>query len=237
MTTILRLSTGVSLALLVTIPRVEAQDWRDDTRAMPVTTIDVEQLVEGGQPIDHLRLRDHFFALSERYRVEAARVLATARSFAFHARVLPGNPAVHRAARSGVAGESAAITARLATHHARLALGLPSRLPIGAGPFERGAGAPEPGASRLRQLSARARTGAEHRLLAEYLSESAMKYTVRARDYTALALAYRNTANRRTASGDPAIHCDREARRAREAAINAAGLAHEHAKLASVSMR
>jgi hypothetical protein len=237
MTMILRFATGVSLTLLVTIPRIEAQERPDDSRAMPVTTIDVQQLVDRGQPADHLRLRDHFFGLSERYRTEAERDLAASRTFAFHARVLPGNPAEVWAKRSRVAAGSAAITVRLATHHARLALGLPSQPPIGAGPFERGAGAPEPSASHLRQLSVQARTGAEHRLLADYLYDSAMRYNRRARDYTAQALAYRGSASRRTGSGDPAIYCDREARRARERAIDAAGLAHTHAKLANASMR
>jgi len=202
-----------------------------------VTTIEVQQLVERGEPADHLRLRDHFLALSDRYGAEADRDLVTSRMFAVQARVPPGDPGAHWTRRATLATSAAAITRELAEHHERLALGLRSRPPMGGGRFEHGAGAPEPGARHLRQLSASARTGAEHRLLADYLSEAADRYSAEARDYTTLAAAYRASPNRRTPGGDPAVYCDRAASRARESAMNAAGLAHEHAKLASASMR
>lgn len=232
----LRLAIGVPLALLV-VPAVEAQERMVASRGMLVTTIEVQQLVERGRPGDHVRLRDHFLALTDRYAAEADRDLATSKLFATHARMPISDPGAQWTRNAARAATSADLTRALAEHHERLALGLPSRVPMGGGRFEKGFGAPEPSARHLRHLSASARTGAEHRLLAMYLSETADRHSAEADTYTALAMAYRGNANRRTPGGDPAVHCDRQARRAREAAMNTAGLALEHAKLASASMQ
>ncbi|HLG56161.1 MAG TPA: hypothetical protein VI485_12580 [Vicinamibacterales bacterium] len=200
-----------------------------------LTSIEVKRLVSSAELTDHTRLRDHFAALSDQYTTAARRDKNLARA--------PwGNPNRRSGATVGSkytrlaeqATASAAIARELAAHHERLAAGLPSTPPKDSAGFEAGAGAPAPSVAQLRELAAGARTPADHRSLEEYfttLAETQAKVEGRHRNMAAM---YRGSGNRRTLGGDPAIHCDRQVKQAREAAAEARATAAEHRQLVQV---
>jgi len=128
--------------------------------------------------------------------------------------------------------QSAATLRELAEHHERLAVGTASTVPAAAARFEDGEGAPAPTDQELRALAGRARTPADHRALAEYFMTVAEGHTMEAEHHTAMAQAYRGNANRR--GGDPAVHCDRLVKLAREAAKEALAAETVHTQLATI---
>jgi hypothetical protein len=75
-------------------------------------------------------------------------------------------------------------------------------------------------------------TRADDLALEEYFATLAKKNTAEAEDHVAMAKAYR--ASPRKGTHDPAVHCDRLARLAREPAQEAAAAATLHKQLANI---
>lgn len=218
---------GVALVAITTV--AAAQD-----QSTLLTSIEVKRLAASGRSDDHVRLRDHFAALAEKYASDANRYQATAP-------VMTGNPNHPPAVSPGslylrratTARETAAILRELSAHHGRLALGRPSTAPANSARFENGQGSPEPSDEQIRELIASARTPADHRNLAEYFETVAEKQTKAVNRYAAFAQGYRGQP-RRAASGDPAIHFDWLVRRSRELASDARAEAAKQRQLAQV---
>ena len=209
------------LALVALATGAAAQD-----RTALLTSIEVKELVARAEPNDHARLRDHFAALADRYAVDAQRQKALAQ--------LTGNPnhpvtpGVHHLRLADAAIQSATTLRALSEHHGRLAAGLPSQAPVNSARFENGEGAPAPSDAQLRELSAGARTPADHKALEDYFTGIAEKYTRDAQRHDAMAQSYRGHANDRSGSfAALAVHCDQLAKSSREAANNARAAAAE----------
>ena len=196
-----------------------------------LNTLEVQKLVDNGEPADHAKLGAHFAALADRYAAEARRHEAMARSFG-------GNP--NRNTGSGTSAhcrklaelntQSAATLRELATHHGKVAAGTPSTPPREGARFQTGAGAPKPTDQELNDLAARANTPADHRALAEYFQTQAKRYTADATAHAAIAQSYRGT--RIALAAD---HCDRIVAFSRDAAKEATAAASMHTQLAGVA--
>jgi hypothetical protein len=92
------------------------------------------------------------------------------------------------------------------------------------------------GGKEVRDLIANAKTPAEHRRLAKHFETVAARYGADAADHVAEAKAYRSapsaSESKRPGSPDTAMHCDRLADAARNAATAARELARDHEKMA-----
>lgn len=213
------------LALVAVATGAAAQD-----RTVLLTSIEVKELAARAQPADHARLRDHFGALADTYSVAAERDKATAQ-------VLTGNPnhppavspGIRYLRRGDAAIQSASTLRELSAHHGRLAAGQTSQAPANSARFENGEGAPAPTDAQLRELSAGARTAADHRILEQYFSGLAEKYSRDARRHDSMARGYRGHANDRSGSfAALAVHCDGLAKSSRASANAALAAAAEH---------
>ncbi|ODS53463.1 MAG: hypothetical protein ABS36_12525 [Acidobacteria bacterium SCN 69-37] len=217
------------LAVFTLATAAAAQD-----RTALLTSIEVKQLVANGQPGDHARLRDHFAAVGATYEADAQRHRAMAlvqTGNPNHPPAVP--PSVYHNQRAEASAKSAVALRELSEHHGRLAAGMPSNAPESAARFESGEGAPAPTDAQLRELAAGARTATEHRMLGEYFTELAAKYTRRAQKHAAMAVSYRGHPSDRTGSFTAlASHCERLAKLSREFANAARASAAEHHRLA-----
>lgn len=88
---------------------------------------------------------------------------------------------------------------------------------------------------QMEQLVAKASTPGEHAQLSTHFSEMAVKYSADADAHAVMAVGYLRNPGKPDGPtyGDPAIHCDRIAQRAREAAATARELATYHQRLAA----
>jgi hypothetical protein len=123
--------------------------------------------------------------------------------------------------------QSATTVRELAAYHEKLSNGVTATPPRDGARFQGGAGAPEPTEKELNALAAKASTPAEHRALEEYFITLARRYTTEANEHVAFAQAYRGT---RIAQA--AVHHDRLAGLARDAAKEATEAAEMHEALA-----
>ena len=198
-----------------------------------LSTIEVQQLVASGQPADHARLRDHFVALADQYATDARRDINVARTLGAGSTRRAGSGAGAKFIwLAEAANKSAAIVHELADHHGRLAVGLESAAPKDGARFDAGEGATVPTPALLERLAARARTPADHGLLAEYYLTVVASSTKAAEEHVTMGRMYRTTAAR---VGNAAVHCDRMIKVYREAADAARKAAGEHSEhLASV---
>jgi hypothetical protein len=193
-----------------------------------LNTLEVRQLVERGEPAENARLAAHFTALGDRYAAEAKRHVAMSQSFAGNPnRNLGSGMSAHCKQLADLNTKSAATVRELATYHEKLASGIAATLPRDSGRFHGGAGAPEPTDKELDALAAKANTPAEHKALEEYFLTLAKRYTAEATEHAALAQTYRGT---RIAQA--AVHHDRLAGLARDAAKEANRAAGMHNQLA-----
>jgi hypothetical protein len=223
------IALAVPFALLAGVATAAAQ-----ARAPEVlNVIELRQLVASAEPGDHARLGAHFAALAEQYTAEAARHTAMSKAFGGNPNRSGAAAGTHCARLARLNTESAATLRELATHHERLAMGVPSPVPDDSARFVHGEGAPAPTDTELAALAARARTPADHRALAEYFMTVAARHTAEADAHGRMAQAYRAHANRR--GGDPAAHCDRLIKLARDAAAEARAAAAEHKGLADIA--
>jgi hypothetical protein len=200
--------------------------------ASPVlNTFEVQKLVASDEPADNAKLSAHFAALSDRYAAEAKRHEAMAKSFG-------GNPnrntgagmSVHCRQLAELNNQSAATLRELATHHQKLAGGVPSTAPRDGARFQGGAGASHPTDQHLNAWAAKANTPADHRGLAEYFQTAAKRYTTDANAHATIAASYRGTKIAQVA----AIY-DRMVANARESAKEATAAADMHLQFANIA--
>ena len=96
------------------------------------------------------------------------------------------------------------------------------------------AGQDQMATKRMEDLVAKASTRTDHTQLSKHFVDMAARYTADAETHGAMAARYRaNPGPPRRTGGDPAIHCDLIARRAREAAASATELAKHHEHMAA----
>ena len=225
MRTIFSRTFFAGLALLAIATGAAAQD-----RTALLTSIEVKEFVARAEPNDHARLRDHFAALADTYAVDAQRQKAMAQVFTGNPNHPPAvSPGVRHLRLAEAATQSVTILRELSAYHGRLAAGQTSRAPANGARFENGEGAPAPTDAQLRELSDGARTAADHRVLEEYFSGLAEKYTRDAQRHEAMAQSYRGHANDRSGSFAAwAVHCEGLAKSSRESANKARAAATEH---------
>ena len=196
-----------------------------------LNSLEVRQLVARAEPADHVRLSAHFTALGERYAAEAKRHISMSQSFVGNpSRNLGTGMSVHCKRLADLNTQSATTVRELAAYHEKLSSGATATAPRDGARFQGGAGAPEPAEKELNALAAKAGTPAEHRALEEYFLTLAKRYTTEANEHVALAQAYRGT---RIAQA--AVHHDRLAALARDAAKEANEAAEMHKGLAGVA--
>jgi hypothetical protein len=196
-----------------------------------LNSVEVRQLVERAEPGDHARLTVHFRALADRYAAEAKRHTSMAQSFVGNPRRNLGTGMSAHCKRLADLGTQSATTVReLATYHDKRASGTSATPPAGGARFEGGAGAPEPTEKELNAVAAKASTPAEHRAIEEYFMTLAKRYTADATEHTTMAQTYRGT---RIAQA--AVHHDRLAALARDAAKEANEAAAMHQQLANIA--
>jgi hypothetical protein len=195
--------------------------------------LEVQKLVATDTPEANASLAAHFTALADRYTADAARHKGMAQAYSAHSnRSAVTNGRTHCERLAALAAESGSAAREMATYHRDLADGRAAATPKGAGAFQSGKGAPEPNAEQLHHLAMTAKTRDDHLALEEYFVTLAKKKTADAEDHVAMARAYR--AGVRKGTYDPAVHCDRLARLAREAAKEATAAASLHKQLANV---
>jgi len=196
-----------------------------------LSSLEVQQLVQRGEPDDNARLAAHFTALGDRYTAEAAQHARMASAYTGNAgRSLGTGMSVHCKQLADLNTQSATEVRALATYHQKLASGAAAARPAAGAGFEGGAGAPAPTREDLNALAARASTPADHRSLEEYFLTVAKRYTREAIDYSTTASTFRGT---KMASA--AVHGDSLARLSKDSASEAAKAAAMHGQLAGVA--
>ena len=195
-----------------------------------LSTVELRQLVDRGDPGDHARLSAHFTVLAERYSTEAKRHTSMAQSYVGNPRGnLGAGMTVHCKRLADLNTQSAATVRELVAYHEKAAAGAPATPPRGGARFEGGAGAPEPTERELNALAAKASTPADHRGLEEYFLTLAKRYTADADSHATLARTYQGT---RIAQA--AVHHERLVKLSRDAAKEANEAAAMHKQLATV---
>ncbi|HEY1304272.1 MAG TPA: hypothetical protein VGF24_12015 [Vicinamibacterales bacterium] len=217
-----------AIALLWSVSFVAAQ-----TPTAVVNKLEVQKLVAAGTPEANATLARHFTALADEYAADAARHKDMAAAYGANPnRSVVTNIAPHCARLADLATEEATAAREMARYHEQLAAGANATTPKEAAAFHAGKGAPEPTKADVHQLAMMARTPADHHALEEYFTTLAKKNTADAESHVAMARAYRAAV--RKGGGDPAAHCDRLVKLARDAAKEATGAAALHRQLANV---
>lgn len=203
------------------------------TPASLLNRLEVQRLVAADTPAANVALAGHFTALADRYAADAAGHKAMGKAYSANAnRSAVTNASRHCERLASLAAESSSAAREMAKYHRDLAGGAAAVAPKGAAVFQGGKGAPEPTEHDLHHLAMTAKTRADHLMLEEYFATLAKKNTTEGEDHVAMARAYR--AGVRKGNYDPAVHCDRLVRLAREAAKEAAAAAALHKQLANV---
>lgn len=215
---------AAGLVLCGTAATVTAQ-----TPPVLLSTLEVQRLASQETPESHAALASHFAALADRYAAEAKQHAAMVLAFDANPNRRGASTNWHCDRLAALNTQSATTARELAAHHAQLAAGAPSALPVNAAPFERGKGAPEPGDRALTALAASASTPADHRALNEYFVTLAKRDTAEADEHAAMALASRGTRIAWMAG-----HCDRLVTLSRDSAREATAMATLHEDLAGV---
>lgn len=219
------------LALLVFAGTSGAQD--KSAALLPIP--EVQMLVNRGAPADHARLAAHFTALADRYAAEAKQHTSMAQSFGGNPNRNLGTGMTEHCKRLASLNTQSATTVReLATYHQKLAAGAAATPPTGGSRFEAGAGARVPTEKDLTALAAKANTPADHRSLEEYFQTLATRYAAEAKEYTAMAQAYRGLP-RAGAAMNAVVHFDNLANVARDSAKEATAAAEMHKQLAGIA--
>lgn len=199
-----------------------------------LNSLDVTRLVAQGTPEANAMLAKHFAALADSYTAEATAHKAMASAYIGNPNhSFGGNMSVHCKKLAEVATESATTAREMVTYHNNLAAGVAAEAPKGAAAFDAGAGAPAPTTEEVKRLAASARTAADHHALEEYYLTLAKKDTADAKEHANMANTYRVSGQRR-GSEFAAMHCDRLAKLAREAAAEATAAANQHHQLANI---
>ena len=223
--------SGLALAAVVVLSSVAIAAAQGSSGV--VNTLEVQKLIAAGTPEANAVLAGHFAGLAESYTADAARHKDMAQAYRAGSPRSPVTGAAGHCDRlATLATESAAEARAMATYHEQLSGGNAATAPKNAAEFHGGKGAPEPTPVDLHHLAMMARTPADHRSLEEYFTTVAKKNTADAQDHVRMAQAYRAGVHK--GLNDPAAHCDRIARLAREAATEAKAAATLHRQLANI---
>jgi hypothetical protein len=221
---------SVALAALASVALTGSAAAQDRSSGL-LSTVEVRQLVDRGEPNDHVRLSAHFTALGEQYAAEAKRHTSMALGFAGNpTRNLGASMSVHCKRLGDLNSRSATTVRELAVYHEKAAGGTPGTPPRGGARFEGGGGVSEPAEQGLNALAANARMPAEHRALEEYFLTRAKRNTAEAEIHATLAQAYRGTR-----MAQAAVHHDRLVALSRDAAKEANEAAAMHKQLAGIA--
>ena len=197
-----------------------------------VNKLDVQALVAAGTPEANATLASHFAALADKYTADAARHKDMAKAYAGNAnRSAATNIAPHCARLADIAAESATAAREMASYHRQLAGGAAATAPKQAAKLHAGEGAPAPTTMDLHHMAMMAHSAADHHSLEEYFTTLARQSAADAEAHVAMAKAYRAGVRK---GSDPAVHCDRLAKLARDAAKEATEAASLHRQLANV---
>lgn len=219
----------VPFALLMMAGSVMAQ-----TASGLLNSLEVKRLVTEGTPAANATLAKHFAALGNKYAADAAGHAAMASAYTGNPNhSLGGNMAVHCKKLADLATSSATAAREMVTYHNNLAAGAAAEAPKSTTAFDAGAGAPAPTTDELKQMAAAARTPADHRALEEYFLTLAERDTADAKEHAAMANMSRVSGQRR-GSEFTAMHYDRLAKLARDAAKEAEAAATMHRQMANV---
>jgi hypothetical protein len=204
------------------------------THSWLLNRLEVQRLVEVNTAEAHARLSKHFIALTETYRADAARYTARAQGFVSNPNHGSGvNTDVRRIQQAQDAARRAEATRAMVVYHQLLSVGAAAVPPPDRAQFDGGDGAAAPTQVELSELARRARTPADHRVLAEYYLTLETRETALANEHARMASMHRVSGERRAAE-IAAIYCDRMARLSREAAKHASAAASVHRQLASI---
>jgi hypothetical protein len=226
--------TRFSLVLAVAAAVFIADTSAAQTPSWLLNRLEVQRLVSVNTPDAHARLSKHFIALAERYNADAARYRARATAFIGNPNHgLSADTNVRRTPQAEDATRLADAARAMTAYHQLLSVGATAVPPPARARFDGGAGAPAPTQVELHELATQARTPTDHRVLAEYYLTLGARDTALANAHAQMANMYRGSGQRR-ASETAAMHCDRMARRSREAATRAAAAASLHRQLADI---
>lgn len=201
--------------------------------AQVVNKLEVQKLVAANTADASATLAAHFNALADQYAATAAQHKAMGNAYRASAnRSVVTSGAAHCERLAQLAADEAVAAREMAKYHEQLAGGTTATLPKDAGAFHGGKGAPDPTADQLHHLAMVAKGPADHHALEEYFLTVAKKNTEDADNHIAMAKWYRAGVRKNLA--DPAAHCDRIARLAREAAKEATAAATLHRQLANI---
>jgi hypothetical protein len=198
-----------------------------------LNSLEVKRLITEGTPAANATLAKHFAALADKYGAEAKAHGAMASAYSGNPNhSVGGSMGVHCRNLAGLATESATAAREMVTYHTDLAAGTAPEPPKGAAAFDAGKGAPAPTPEELKRLAAAVRTPSDHRTLEEYFLTLAKQKTAEASAHATMANSYRVSGQRNPESA--AMHCERLAKLARDAAKEATASAELHRQLANV---
>jgi hypothetical protein len=199
-----------------------------DTSPALLNALEVQRLVARSAPGDHVQLSAHFTAVADNYAAEAKRHTSMSRGAVGNpSRSLVTSLGAHCKRLAELNTESATALRELAAHHLKLSAGASAPAPAAGARFEAGAGARVPTDQELSALAGSAQTPAEHGALEAYFVTLAKRYSADADAHAALAKAYRGGRFPQVA-----VHCERAAKLARDAANEANAAAAMHRTLA-----
>lgn len=196
--------------------------------------LEVQRFVAAGTPAAHVALSSHYMALADRFAADAARFDALANAPFGN----PNHPLTVGADRRRVRQAEAAMALsegarEMAAYHQFLLMGVSAPPPADRATFDGGFGARAPTAWELKAATAAARTAADHHVLEEYYMTVNTRSTTDAKAHAAMANNLRVSGQRR-GSEFAAMHCERLAKEAREAAKEASAAAALHRQLADI---
>lgn len=204
------------------------------TQSWLLNRLEVQRLVAVNTPEAHARLWKHFIAVAETYTVDAVRYTARANGFVGNPNHgFTNHPDVRRTQQVEDAARRAEAARAMIVYHQLLSVGAPAVPPPTRAQLDGGAGAPAPTQVELNELATRARTPADHGVLAEYYLTLETREATLANEHARMANMHRVSGERR-AHETAAMHCDRMARLSREAAKQAAAAASIHRQLANI---
>jgi len=222
-------------AMVLAVALVTAGTLAAQTTSGVLNTLEVQRLVAAGTPAAHVALSSHYMALAEMFATQAARFDALARAPSG----APNHPVVTMGVNARHVSQAQAAMAlserarEMAAYHQFLSIGAPAAPPVDRATFDGGFAARTPTASELRAATAAARTAADHHVLEEYYMTVNARSAADAKAHAAMANNFRVSGQRR-GSELAAMHCDRLAKQAREAAKDASAAAALHRQLADI---
>ena len=206
---------GVAVALLTSTALAQ------DAKSPILNSLELRQAVASEAPSDQARLAAHYTALAEKYAASAKRHASMAAALTSSRN--PG-PSVHCKQLATLDGRLEAAARELAAFHVKVGQGAAGASPSHPGGLGTGTGARKPTDEELEAFAEKASKTGDHRALMDYFSTLSQRYTADAEAHSALAAAYRSTKS----MAGMAVHCERLAALAKEAAKEARAAADMH---------